>query len=353
MKLLDRYIMRTVIAQTMMVFAVMLGLYFFSTVIREMGYVGRGNYSNLDALRISLMLLPRQAYELFPLVALIGSMMGLGSLAGNSELTVMRTAGLSVHRLSVAVLKAGLLMIVVVIAVGEGVAPELEKQAHTLRLKEMVRGVSLNTGDSLWAKDGDNFISIRWLDHSGEARVVSLYRMQGNKLLEIATAARARYQEGEWQLYGVTRTRFNENGVSVKRSKTFSWPSRLAPEMINLASMKPENLSVWELRGLIGYMQENGLASQRYEVAMWIRIFAPLSTAGMLLLALPFVFGSLRMVGVGARVMMGALIGIVFYLVHNLFARMGLLYDIPPMISAVTPALLVFTLWFIMMRRVR
>jgi len=353
MRLLDRYIMRTVIVQTMMVFTVMVGLYFFSTVIREMGYVGKGSYSNLDALTISVMLLPRQAYELFPLVALIGSMMGLGALAGSSELTVMRTAGLSVRRLSVSVLKAGLLMIAVVIAVGEGVAPELEKQAHTMRLKAMVRGVSLNTGDSLWAKDGESFISIRWLGHNGEARGVNLYRMQGQQLLEIATATRARYREGEWQLSGVTRTHFSEEGVSVEQSDSFSWPSRLAPEMINLASMKPENLSVWELRGLIDYLQENGLASQRYEVAMWIRIFAPLSTAGMVLLALPFVFGSLRMVGVGARVMMGAMIGIVFYLVNNVFARMGLLYDIPPMISAVTPALLVFTFWFIMMRRVR
>lgn len=353
MRLLDRYIMRTVIGHTLVVFAVLLGLYFFSTLIREMGYVGKGSYSNQDAVIISIMLLPRQAYELFPMVALLGSMLGLGTLAGNSELTVMRAAGISVNRMTVSVLKAGLVMIAVVIAMGEGVAPQLEKEAHTLRLKAMVRGVSLNTGESLWAKDGDSFISIRRLNPDGDARGVVYYRMEGQRLLEIATAARAQYRAGEWHLSGVKRTLFEKEGVSVKRIDSLAWPSRLAPEMINLASMKPENLSIVELYELVGFMRENGLATQRYEVAMWIRIITPISTGGMLLLALPFVFGSLRSVGVGARVMVGAMIGIVFYLLNNVFSRMGLLYDIAPVVSAAVPGVLVFILWFVMMRRVR
>ncbi|MFO7594147.1 MAG: LPS export ABC transporter permease LptG [Pseudomonadota bacterium] len=352
MKLLDRYIMRTVISYTLMVFAVLLALYFFSTLINEMRYVGRGTYSNKDAILTSILLLPRQAYELFPMVALIGSMLGLGMLATSSELTVMRASGVSISRITVSVLKAGLIMIAFIIAVGEGVAPKLEKEAHNMRLKAMVKSVSLNTGDQLWAKDGNSFISIRRLDPDGEARGVVVYHLKGPRLLEIVAANTAYYRRGEWHLSGVRRTLFGENQVTVERADNLAWPSRLAPEMINLASMKPENLSVWELNELVGFMQENDLASQRYEMAMWLRLVAPLTNVGMLLLALPFVFGSMRSVGVGARVMLGAMIGIGFYLVHNLFSRMALLYDISPAISAATPALLVILLWFLMMRRV-
>lgn len=352
MRLLDRYIMRTVVSYTLIVFVVLLALYFFSTLINEMGYVGKGTYSNEDAIMISIMLLPRQGYELFPMVVLIGSMLGLGMLATSSELTVMRASGISIHRITISVLKAGLLMIAFVIAVGEGVAPKLEKQAHDMRLKAMVKSIRLSTGDQLWAKDGENFISIHHLDPDGEARGVMFYRMQGQKLLEIAAANKASYRRGEWHLTGVSRTLFGENQVTVKWARSLSWPSRLAPDMINLASMKPENLSVWELDELVDFMRENDLASQRYEMAMWLRIVAPLTNAGMLLLALPFVFGSMRSVGVGARVMLGAMIGIGFYLVNNLFSRMALLYDISPAISAVTPALLVILLWLFMMRRV-
>lgn len=352
MKLLDRYIMRSVVVHSLMVLAVMVGLYFFSSVIREMSHVGKGNYSTEDAIIYSVMLLPRQVYELFPLVALIGSMLGLGALASHSELTVMRSAGVSIRRISLSVVKAGLMMIAIVIVIGETAAPALEQEANTLRLDAMARGVSFNTGERMWAKDGDSFISIRWLELNGEARGVDIYQMEGQRLQRIASAAQARYGDGEWRLSDVTLTLFSEQGVRVEQREALAWPSELAPGMINLASMEPENLSIWELNRLVGFMQENDLASQRYEVAMWVRLFAPLSIGGMLLLALPFVFGSLRDAGAGARVMFGALIGIAFYLVNNVFARMGLLYDIPPAVSAATPALLVFVLWWLMMRRV-
>lgn len=352
MRLLDRYIMRTVIGHTLMVCLVMVGLYFFSSVIREMAHVGRGNYSTENAVLYSLMLLPRQVYELFPLVALLGSMLGLGALASHSELTVIRASGVSIRRMTVSVLKAGLLMIAVVIAMGETLAPELEQQANKLRLESLARGVSFNTGERMWAKDGDSFISIRWLDLNGEARGVAIYQMDGQRLQRIASASQGRYSEDEWRLSDVSLTIFSDDGVRVERRDSLAWPSQLDPGMISLASMKPENLSVWELNRLVAFMQANDLASQRYEVAMWVRLFAPISTGGMLLLALPFVFGSLRSVGVGARVMMGAMIGITFYLVNNVFARVGLLYDISPVVSAATPALLVFLLWFLLMRRV-
>ncbi|MGM0595208.1 MAG: LPS export ABC transporter permease LptG [Pseudomonadota bacterium] len=351
MKRLDRYIMRTVFTHTSLVLMVLLGLYFFSTLIKEMGFVGKGAYDNKDAVVFSLMLLPRQVYELFPLVALIGSMLGLGALASHSELTVMRAAGVSVRRLTVSVLKAGLVMILLVTALGEMVAPELEKEASTMRLKAMARSITLNTGDRLWAKDGESFVAIRRLEPDGQAHGVQLYRLNEQRLSEIAVARSARYRNGEWLLSEVQRTRFDGDGVVTEHVDSLAWSSRLAPEIINIASMKPENLAIWELSSLVDFMRENGLSSQRYEVAMWVRLFVPLATAGMILLALPFVFGSMRAVGVGARVMVGAMIGIVFYIANNVISRMGLLYDIPPLLSAALPTLLVFVAWLLLMRR--
>lgn len=353
MKMLDRYIGRVVIGHTLIVFTILLAIYFFSTLVNEMGYVGKGSYSADNAVLYSIMLLPRQAYELFPMVALLGTMLGLGSLASSSELIVMRASGISIKRIAVAVAKAGALMILVIILLGEGVAPKLEKTAHTQRLQAIAQSISLNAGEGLWAKDGDNFISIRRLHPGGEANGVTLYRMQGNRLVEIAAAASGQYQGGNWRLYGVRKTLFGEQGIRIERSEELDWESSLTPDVINLATMAPENLAAWELYDFIDYLRENGLASQRYEVAMWIRLVTPLATGGMILLALPFVFGSTRAVGIGQRIMVGALIGIAFYLVNGVFSRMGLIYDIPPIVSAATPTLLVYLTWFVMMRRLR
>jgi len=353
MKMLDRYIGRAVIGHTLVVFAILLMIYFFSTFVNEMGYVGKGHYTTVNALLYSLMLIPRQAYELFPMVALLGSMLGLGSLANSSELTVMRAAGVSVKRVAISVLKAGLVMIAVVIVLGEGVAPELEKTAHVQRLKAMAKSISVNTNSGMWAKDGDSFIAIDKLNPGGDAVGVTLYRMSGQQIKEIAVASNARYQNGVWYLDNLRRTLFEEGRVRVEHQEQAEWETGLTPDVINLASMPPENLAIWELNEYIGYLSDNGLASQRYQVALWVRVMAPFATSVMILMALPFVFGSTRALGVGARIMIGAMIGIVFYLFNSVFSRVGIVYDIPPFLSAAIPTVLVFVVWYTMMRRLR
>lgn len=352
MRLLDRYIGRTVIGHTLVAFCILVIIYFFSTLVNEMGSVGKGSYGTANAVLYSVMLLPRQAYELFPMVALLGAILGLGALAGNSELTVIRAAGVSIKRIALSVSKAGLIMIVVIVVLGEGIAPQLEKEANKQRLRALSKSVSLNTSSGLWAKDGESFIVIRRLNPEGKANGISLYHLQGERISEIDSAAVGEYKNGVWMLRNVRKTLFSEQGVSVVRQKTMKWNSSLTPEVINLAAIAPENLAAWELYDYVGYLQENGLASQRYEVALWIRLMMPLATGGMILLALPFVFGSTRSAGVGQRIMIGALIGIAFYLVNGVFSRMGLIYDIPPFLSASAPTILIYMAWFWLMRRV-
>ncbi len=352
MKLLDRYIGRTVIGHTLVAFFILLIIYFFSTLVNEMGYVGKGSYSAVNAVLYSIMLLPRQAYELFPMVALLGAILGLGALAGNSELTVVRASGVSIKRIALSVSKAGLLMIVVIVALGEGIAPQLEKEANQQRLRALAKSISLNTENGLWAKDGENFITIRRLTPEGKANGISLYHLQGQRISEIDTAARGEYLDGVWFLHNVRKTLFGEQGIELSREKRMEWRSSLTPDVINLAAIAPENLAAWELYDYVGYLQDNGLASQRYEVALWIRLAMPLATGGMILLALPFVFGSTRSVGVGQRIMIGVLIGILFYLANGVFSRMGLIYDVPPILSAMTPTMLIYLAWFWLMRRV-
>ncbi len=352
MKLLDSYIGRTVVSHTLVAFSILLIIYFFSTLVTEMGSVGVGHYSTMNAVLYSIMLLPRQAYELFPMVALLGTILGLGALAGSSELTVIRATGVSIKRIALSVIKAGLLMIVLIVALGEGIAPQLEKEANQQRLLAQAKNVRLNTDSGLWAKDGEIFITIQRLTPDGKANGISLYHLQGQRISEIDSASHGEYRDGVWQLFNVQKTMFGEDTIKVVTEKQVTWRSGLTPNVINLAAIAPENLAAWELYDYVGYLQENGLASQRYEVALWIRLAMPLATCGMILLALPFVFGSTRSVGVGQRIMIGALIGIAFYLVNGVFSRMGLIYDIPPILSATAPTMLIYFSWFWLMRRV-
>ncbi len=354
MRLLGNYIGKTIAGHVIAVTLVLLSLYFFSTLVAELADVGKGKYQMLDALRFSIMLLPRQVYELFPLVALMGTMLGLGALAGTSELTVMRAAGVSVQQIMREILKIGAVMVVVAVILGELIAPPLEKEARIQRARALSEQISVNAKSGLWAREGDTFINIQRLLTNGRAIGVNLYRFDADgKLLESTTAKQGRYVDKSWQLQQIVHTFFNEQRITRQYEKTAEWRSSVTPEVIDVVAVPPENLSIFDLLEYIGYLHENELEAQRYELSFWVRIITPFATAGMILLAIPFVFGSLRAVGVGQRIVIGALIGIGFYLFNGIFGRVGLVYNLPPLLSAITPTLLVYLAWYVLMRRVR
>ncbi len=353
MRLLDRYIGRSVMMNSAVVLIVLLALYFFSLFISELDNVGQGRYSLLDALGYTAMLLPRQMYELFPMVALLGSMLGLGALANNSELTVIRAAGVSVRRVLGSVLKVGLLMVLFVTFLGEGLAPWLEKQAREWRAE--LRGMNIVVlGQGLWAKDGNTFFHVGAIPSSGIVDDVTLYHLdEKSRLAEIVVAHPGVYQGNDWNLQDVLTTRFSNGAITTQHTDAIPWHSSLTPDVVGLVSIPPENLSIWDLAGYIGYLRENELDSGPYELSLWIRVMTPLATAGMVLLSVPFVFGSMRSVALGRRVTMGALIGIGFYMFNAIFSRLGLVFSLPPFFSAALPTMLVYVVWVVMMRRVR
>ncbi len=353
MKLLDRYIGSTVMVHMAAVMLVLLVIYLFTTVVAEMGYVGKGDYQWFHAILYSMMLLPRQAYELFPLIALLGTMLGLGALANRSELTVMRAAGVSVGRISASVMRVGIPAVVLIAVVGEFVAPVLEKEAIAYRLKAITKNVAVQSSGNIWVKKGDTFINVRKLLSNDTAKNIFFYRFDdNNELLESAFARSASYRDGVWHLVDVAKSTFREGHVYAEHLPMEMWDSDITPGVMNIAMISPENMAISELFGYVSYLRENQLESQRYEFSFWLRIFMPFAAGGMILLAIPFVFGSLRSVTVGHRIMVGALLGITFYIGNAVIGRMGSVYDFPPLLSAAVPIVLVYALWMVMLRRV-
>ncbi len=100
MNILDRYLYRTVLVYTAMAMAVLLTLGALFVFISQQSDIGVGSYSAGDAFLFTLLNLPEQAFELLPIGAMIGTLMGLGHLASGSELVVTRASGVSVWRIA-------------------------------------------------------------------------------------------------------------------------------------------------------------------------------------------------------------------------------------------------------------
>ncbi len=348
MRLLDRYIGQAVQIGVLSVIAVMLTLFALINFINEFDKIGRADYTTWLAVEYVALWLPKLAYQVFPLAALLGTMLGLGVLANHSELIVIRAAGVSKLRIAVSVIKSMLALVVLIFFVGEVIAPPAEQYAEQMRLKAMESRLSLNTEYGLWVRDGDAFIHVRSVGYDGELIGIKLAIVNDNReVVRLIRAKSARFDGEVWQLKDVTESHISHDGIKQRHLAQKPWKSLLDPEMVETVSFNPDSLSIWNQLEYIDYLRNNGLNYRIYELAMWNRIISPLTIFAMVLLAVPFMFRLQRSTSLGRQVVLGFLIGIVFYIANRLMGQMGLVYDIPAALSASIPTLsiLVAALW--------
>ena len=124
------------------------------------------------------------------------------------------------------------------------------------------------------------------------------------------------------------------------------------PDLVNVLFVVPERMSVWSLYRYMQHLAGNKQKTERYEIAMWKKLFYPVATLVMIALALPFAYLQARSGMVGVKVFLGIMLGIVFYMLNGLFAHIGLLQAWPPVAAAAVPSATFFLaavtmMWFV------
>lgn len=356
MELIDRYIGKSIIRGVLMVLAVVLTLDMILTFVGESDDIGKANYDFWKALSYVILRIPQKIYQLFPLIALLGAMMGLGMLSGNHELIAIRAAGVSIARIMLAVTRVALLITVVVVFIGEVVAPPAVQFAKLQRLHSMQSKLSLNTEFGLWARDANSYIHVRGVEKDGRLIGINLYLFdEQNKLIQHTKAASGVYmiKEDEWLLHNVEQNDYHEQTVKVTRIPELRWQSQLKPEMVEVVSVTPEDLSVWRLTDYISYLKTIDINPDQYRLSFWNKVFTPLTIVAMVLLAVPFIFGTLRDSSVGQRILVGFLSGLVFYFIDKLTGQAGVVYNLPPLVAAGLPTVIVMVIAGILFYRLR
>ena len=353
MTLLDRYVARHVVHGTLVWLVALVVLFGFIAFVDDLDNVGRGDYGLVGALEYMALTTPRRAFNLFPLAALIGALMGLGGLASSSELAVIRSSGVSVRRICAAVLGGALVLMVLAVALGELVAPVAERTAQARRSVAISDELELDSRAGFWIRDGSSFINIRRVLPGSRMEDVSIYEFDDRRRLRVATgAARARYEDGQWLLEDLVQSRVSEQGVTRRAVASAAWRSRFEPDLVNVVSIKPESLSIPGLRRYVAYLDGNGLDTSRFELALWSKFAYPLATGVMIVLAVPMVLGRLKAAGMGQRILIGVLVGIGFHVLNQASGHLGLVYGLSPFASATAPTLMFAAAAGWMLRRV-
>lgn len=354
MKILDRLIAGQVMRDTLLVLLVLLSVFSLVDFLDDASNIGKGRYELLDALAYLALTTPRRAFILFPLAAVIGSLLGLGTLARNMEIAVMRASGVSVARIAFAALKGALVLMVASVVLGEVVTPQAEQIAHQRRSMALTDRIALRTEHGFWVRDGSSFINVRKLLPDSWMGDLYIYEFDGSLALRSATHAERGFFRGDgWVLEDVRASLIGEDGVTRRVLERTTWHSKFRPDLAEIVSVRLESLSAVGLWRYIDYLRANGLNTATHEVALWGKVTYPLATAVLILVSLALTLGRLGTTGTGQRIVAGVLIAICFHMVQQSAGRIGVIFGLSPVLSVTAPSLLLFALAIWLLRRAR
>ncbi|MBO1923034.1 LPS export ABC transporter permease LptG [Thiomicrorhabdus sp. 6S3-12] len=376
MNLTERYLGKTVISFSLLVLMVLVALLSFFEALYQFGKVNE-SFTFAKATLFVALKIPGYFSELFPVALLIGTLMGLGSLANHGELTVLRVTGWSIRRILFAVAKSAFLLWLVIALIGEYVAPQSESYAQKMRIEALNKSLSLGNSQGFWVKDGERYIHIGRVVSAEELRQVTLYHLKEGRLQKVQSSPKVVYDERRgWKMQqgqamgllftdlpdDLSRVLLEDNAqlqperlrqLRLKFQKLDQTPLGLpfAPDDLAKLDMDSRYLSLVDLYAYIQFLQQNELDAGPYLLDFWRKLAMPLVAFAMLAIVFPLIFGSQRQISTGQRVFVGIVVGLGFQLVNMLIGNLALVYQLPIALGAFLPALILLAIALLWMRR--
>lgn len=352
---LDRYIGKTIlntIIMTLFLLVALSGIIKFMDQLRKV----RADYDALSAALYTFLSIPKDIELFFPMAALLGALIGLGMLASHSELVVMEAAGFSRVRIAKAVMKTAIPLVLLSMAIGEWVAPIGEQTARNMRSEKIYGSSLIATQGSVWAKDGNAFIHISKVNSDNSLEGINIYDFNNGRLSRITHAIYGSFnkEDNVWTLSQVEESDLS-NPEKVVGSSLISqkWHSNITPDKLGIVALEPESLSATGLYKYTQYLSSTGQESAMYNLLFWKKLLKPISVAVMMLMALSFIFGPLRSVSMGLRIITGITCGFIFYVLDNVLAKLSVVAGFTPIIGAISTSIVFFIISLYLLRTKR
>lgn len=353
MTLLDRYFARTVLIHTLMVMAVLMALMTLMTFIGQQDDIGKGSYDVGDAFLFTMLSLPQQAYELLPIATLIGAILGLGTLARDSELTVVRAAGVSIVRIAASAALAGLTVAALMWLLGEYLAPPADRYARQHKIFSKLSQLDIAGSSSAWVRQGSWFLNVRQQAANNLFGGVFVYELDADRRLRLVGHAETASQDpaGRWILLNYAETRLDSARVEARGRDREVAGTQFNVDFLGLAVTRPRSLPLRDLYAYVRHLKTNDLDARVWEIAFWSRIARLVAAVMVCVFAVPFALGPLRSAGAGARTVLGIMAGVLFVLLTQTLENSGLVYDLNPLLVAWGPTLLLAVIATVAIRR--
>lgn len=278
-----------------------------------------------------------------PVGTAVGTSLTVNRLARDSEITVLRMAGISLRRIFLPLLVAGLAMSALNYYLNEHVVPPAMREFNRLRNKVFLLAPVPNLTSNAVLKVQNYLIAIGVAEQRGsrvdlEDVIILERRDRGDWL--VIKAPRGTYRDGIWELEQPTVHYYTENDevIDVKRSARLVINLQVALQDF-FATPEPEEQTRVQLRDQIERNRNVGITNPRLEVSYHLKVAMPLACF-VLALCSPVLSFWLARAGSFVGVLLSIVLVFVFWNTFLLFRLLGDQAILPPLLSAWMPNLL-------------
>lgn len=268
-----------------------------------------------------------------PMGLLLGTLLAMQRLSGESEITAMKAAGITFVRIVAPLTIAGFVLSIVTYAVQEELVPFAQSRVAIVE-NTIINKTSAFANDLVvhaGLPGGGSQMSVaRACDDDCRVLLgVTLVQYDRDEQpTQIIFADRAMFSSDEWRLEGAKVYRFQNGGESVVAAATPSLVASLGERPEDLAKRaagnNPQNMSRRQIADIVRSGQLTPVEVRKYQMAYQEKLATPFACFVFTLLAIPF---GLRSVRGGASTSVGfglaVLIVFVYYVVQTFFSYAG------------------------------
>ncbi len=313
------------------------------------------------AIEVFLWQLPQDMTFVLPMALLLGTLLAIQRLSGESEITAMKAGGISFIRMTIPLLAAGLAMTVVMFVVQEYVTPFAADRISDIEggVLSQISAFNRDTTVSAPLPGGGRQITFATsYDKNSQALLhVTLVQYDRNNVAtQIIFADRAEFLADKWVLRNASLYRFNPDGTLLQQPHVDDEEVQLGEKPTDIVKRisqnDPENMSRSEIRSIVASGQLTSMELRRYVTTYQEKLAQPFACFVFVLIAIPFGMRAARSGGgTGVGFGLAVLIVFVYYVVLTIFSYISEAFLLFAPLWAWTPNILFIALGVARLRR--
>ena len=344
---LFRYLAWRLIASVGGLFIAFTTLIMVIDLIENLRFAGKyANGSFVFALQITALRALSLTQVLSPFLFLFGALWCFTQLNRRSEISVMRSAGISVWSLltppAIVSVLSGLFLISVIDPLSANMMAQSEKMKNDIRGKRTSFVQFFNDGLWLRQRDESNAFIINAKSIDQERGIIgqpTIWRFDNqSRFVERVDAPQGTFRENQLELENASVRRPGSAFVRTELKHTI--PTGLTVDDLDEQVAKPETISMWQLRRFIRLAETAGLSTNQYFLRFHDLLSTPLKLLGMVLIAATFSMRPIRQGGMLRLVLVSIGAGFFLYIATAVSTALGESGTVSLIMAAWAPAVI-------------